>query len=160
MHSRIFQILDHPVTSEERLTESDLYEDATIQSCTDYFGTVISGEDEKDDFLRFTRCFKDFIESSDYATRHIRLVPVDERGRLVREWIREGAETMLSAVGDPGRPVSPMTHFEARMLLEEYRHVSYIVHNGAYSVRSGEFVADLIDCPDDIYVGTVMDYHF
>lgn len=160
MHSRIIQISDHPVTADERLTESALYEDTTVQSCTDYFGSIISGEDERDDFLRFTRCFKDFIASSDYQTRHIRLVPLEERRRLVREWIREGAETMLSSVNDLERFVCPMFHYEALMLLTEYHHVSYLIHNGHYAVRSGEFVADLLEWPDDIYIGTIMDYHF
>lgn len=163
MHSRIFQISNKPLAADEFIDEFSLIEDATVEACSDYIGDVITSEaGYQEDFQDFVSCFSAFISKVDFPGRKITLVPEEQRRILVKEWLRDSAEKIKSLSEDAKGIDDGLLHYKVTNLTQRYHDVSYLFYSGysGYVMQSGEFAHELVNLPDEIYVGSIIDYHF
>ena len=152
MHSRIIELSTIPITVDERICESDYYDNGFIGNIADY---VDGDTDREYDIKWFIDCLigKEMIAKSDNESFTL--------GENAREkYFKEKYDALKECMDNMSLEkfcTDSLDLYKIQMYVED-KHDFYIHHDGYYETLDS-FMRDVKD-GDTWYFGGTLDYHF
>lgn len=156
MHSLVIQLSPVPVDEEHRMTDSDLWDDPTVNHFSDYCGDEADEECQKNGMEELAGLFD---ASLDLTEKKITFPDKETVLAKLKDWMRRTiAQQLEKAVPDVD---CLETYNESDLLIRMDHFVPEMgIHYGTIHTTA-QFAQELAAgyIPTTVYVGTIIDYH-